>query len=60
MMIDGEDCTVYYGPIEYIDWSVAVIVPKTDIVKPLLPIALILLGMVVVGMIIVRLVCKKS
>ena len=60
MIVDGEDCTVYYGPIEYIDWSVAVIVPKTDIVKPLLPIALILLGMVVVGMIIVRLVCKKS
>lgn len=58
--IDGEACTVYYGPIEYIDWSIAVIVPKTEIVKPLLPIALILLGMVVVGMIIVRLVCKKS
>jgi hypothetical protein len=57
--IDGEACSVYYGPIEYVDWSVAVIVPKSDIVKPLLPIALILLGMVVVGIMIVRFVCKK-
>ena len=57
--IDGEACSVYYGPIEYVDWSVAVIVPKSDIVKPLLPIALILLGMVVVGIMIVWFVCKK-
>ena len=59
MDIDGEACTVYYGPIEYIDWSVAVIAHKHDIMKPLWPIAIILLSMVAVGMIIVWLVCKR-
>ena len=60
MSIDGETCTVYYGPIEFIGWSVAVIVPHSDILKPMLPIGLILLVMVFVGMIIVWFVCKKS
>ena len=57
--IDGKSCTMYYGPIEFIDWSVAVIVPKHDFVKPMLPTVLILLSMVVIGMIIVWFVCKR-
>lgn len=59
LKIDGETCTIYYGPIEYIDWSVAVIVPKAEILKPMLPIILLLLAMIVVGVIIVRFVCKR-
>ena len=59
LKIDGETCAVYYGPIEYIDWSVAVIVPKSDILKPMVPIALIFLVLVVAGMIIVWLVCRR-
>ena len=59
MTIEGEACTVFYGPIEYIDWSVAVIAPKKDILKPMLPIAITLLSMVIIGMIIVRFVCKR-
>ena len=59
MDIDGVSCTVYYGPIEYIDWSVAVVVPKYDIVKPMLPIVIILLSMVVIGFLIVWFVCKR-
>ena len=57
--IDGEACTVYYGPIEYIDWSVAVIVPRYEILNSMLPIAVIFLLIVVLGMIIVWIVCKK-
>jgi hypothetical protein len=57
--IDGEACTVFYGPIEFIDWSVAVIVPKHDILKPMLPITLILLSTLVIGTLIVWLVCKR-
>ena len=57
--IDGEACTVFYGPIEFIDWSVAVIVPKKDILKPMLPITLILLSTLVIGTLIVWLVCKR-
>ena len=59
MDIDGVSCMVYYGPIEYIDWSVAVVVPKYDIVKPMLPIVIILLSMVVIGFLIVWFVCKR-
>jgi hypothetical protein len=57
--IEGEACTVFYGPIEYINWSVAVIVPKQGILKPLMPIAIVLLSMVVIGILIVWLVCKR-
>lgn len=57
--IDGEACTVFYGPIEFIDWSVAVIVPKKDILNPMLPITLILLSTLVIGTLIVWLVCKR-
>ena len=59
MNIDGESCTVYYGPIEYIDWAVAVVVPKADLMKPMLPIAVVLLSLFVIGMIIVGFVCKR-
>lgn len=59
MDIDGEACMVYYGPIEYINWSVAVIVPRKDIIKPMLPVAIALLSMVVIGMIIVWFICKR-
>ena len=57
--IDGESCTVFYGPIEFINWSVAVIVPKQDILKPMQPIAIVLLSMVVIGILIVWFVCKR-
>lgn len=57
--IDGVPCTLYYGPIEFIDWTVAVVVPKHDFLIPMLPIAAILLSMLVIGMITVRFVCAR-
>jgi hypothetical protein len=59
MDIDGKACVVYYGPIEYINWSVAVIVPKQDILIPLMVIAGVLLSMIVVGMLIIWSVCRR-
>jgi hypothetical protein len=59
LTVDGETCTVFYGPIEFINWSVAVIVPKQDILKPMLPIAIVLLSVVVIGILIVWFVCKR-
>ena len=59
MDIDGEACSVFYGPIDNIDWSVAVIVPRHDILKPMLPIALVFLAMVALGMIIMWFVCRR-
>ena len=57
--IDGEACTVFYGPIEFINWSVAVIVPMQDILKPMLPITVVLLSMVVIGILIVWIICRR-
>lgn len=57
--IDGETCVVYYGPVEYIDWAIAVVVPQNDILKPMLTIAIILLSMIMIGMLVVWFVCKR-
>ena len=58
MDIDGTPCTVYYSPIEFIDWTVAVITPVQDILKPMLPTALFLFVTMLAGMFIVWIVCK--
>lgn len=58
--IDGMNCIVLYGPIEYVNWSVAVIVPRHDIVKPLYPTAALFLGVVVLGLVIIWWVCKRQ
>jgi len=59
MDVNGVSCTVYYGPVEYINWAVAVVVPKADILKPMFPLALILLVTAAVGILIVRKVCRR-
>lgn len=59
MDIDGEPCMLYYGPIEFVNWTIIVIVPRQDFFKPMLPTAITLLVMVIIGMIIVWLICKK-
>ena len=53
MDVDGVPCRVYYGPIEYIDWSVAVVVPQHDILIPLIPTAVILLIIALIAIAIV-------
>lgn len=59
MEIKGVASTVYYCPIEYIDWSVAVVVPKQGTQKPLLLLGLVLLSVAVIGMIVVWLICRR-
>lgn len=34
MTIDNVESVVYYGPIEGIDWTLAVVIPKSDLQKP--------------------------
>ena len=57
--LDGETCVVYYGPVEFVNWSIAVIVPMSDILKPLLTIAIVFVSMVILGMLVVWFVCKR-
>ena len=59
MEIDGVPSTVYYGPIDHVNWSVAVVVPKQSMVKPVMKTGLILLLVAVAGMIVVWLVCRR-
>lgn len=59
MTINGVPSMVYYGPIDYINWSVAIVVPKQDLQKPLLVTGLILLSVAVLGMMVVWLVCRR-
>lgn len=58
MEVSGVPSTVYYGPIDHVDWSVAVVVAKHSIEKPLINAGLILLLVAVLGMIIVWFVCR--
>lgn len=57
--VGGVTCLVYYGPIEFVGWSVAVVVHKHDVLKPMLPIAGVLIAVALVGMIVVWLVCRR-
>ena len=57
--IDGVPCTIYYGPVEFVNWTVATIVPKYDIMKPLIPVAAGLLVLDLLGVVLVWLVLRK-
>ena len=53
MTINGENATVYYGPIRNINWVTAVIVPAYEVQKPILMIGLTLFIVMLLGMIII-------
>ena len=53
MAINGENATVYYGPIRNINWVTAVIVPAYEVQKPILMIGLTLFIVMLLGMIII-------
>ena len=57
--IEGVDCTIYYGPVDYVDWSLAIIVPKKDILMGMLPVGLMLLTVGVIGLLVVWLVLRR-
>jgi hypothetical protein len=57
--INGEDCTIYYGPIEFVDWSIAVVAPRWDVLKPMMPVAAVLLFLAFVGLVAVGLTLRK-
>ena len=51
MTINGENATVYYGPIRNINWMAAVVVPAHEVLKPLLVVGAILLAVMLLGII---------
>lgn len=59
MKINGQHSTVYYTPIERVNWSVAVVVTDQGIAKPMIKFGIILLLLTIFGMIVVWLVCRR-
>ena len=59
MTIDGEPSTLYYGPIEGIDWTLVVVAPKCEIQKPLLLVGIGLLVIAIAGIIVVWIICRR-
>lgn len=57
--VNGVPSTVYYGPIEYVNWTVAIVASKQNIQKPLLNLAIVLLLVSIFGFTAVWLVCRR-
>ena len=59
LVIKGVPSTVYYGPIDYVNWSVVIVVAKQSMWGPLLKMGFALLLVIVVGMMIVWLAVRR-
>ena len=59
MDICGVPSVVYYGPIEGLDWTVAVIASKSDQQKPFTYMSIILALIAVIGIVAVWFICRR-
>ena len=59
LSVKGVPSTVYYGPIDHVNWFVAVVVAKQNVWSTLLKVGIVMLLVAVIGMIIVWLVCRR-
>ena len=57
--INGQHSTVYYTPVERVNWSVAVVVTDQGIAKAMIKFGIILLLLTIFGMIVVWLACRR-
>lgn len=58
MEIDGVPSTVYYRPIERVDWTIAVVVPLQGVEHPLVTLVIILLIVAILGILVVWFISK--
>ena len=59
MPIDGVPSTLYYGPIEGMNWTLMVITPTQDIEKPKMYVGVMLLMVVVLGIFAAWVICRR-
>lgn len=59
MTVDGVSSTLYYGPIEGIDWTLVVVAPRHDLLKPTIMIGFALLVTAIIGIIVVWIICRR-
>ena len=57
--ISGVPSVVYYGPIEGMDWTVAVIASKSDLQKPFTYMSIVLALIAVLGIVTVWVICRR-
>ena len=57
--INGQHSTVYYTPVERVNWSVAVVVTDQGIAKAMIKFGIILLLITILGVIVVWLACRR-
>lgn len=57
--ISGVPSTLYYSPIEHIDWTVALVVTKQDMQKTLLMLGLVFFLIMLIGIIVVWVACSR-
>ena len=57
--ISGVPSTLYYSPIEHVDWTVAIVVTKQDMQKTLLMLGLVFFLIMLIGIIVVWVACSR-
>ena len=57
--ISGVPSTLYYSPIEHVDWTVAIVVTKQDTQKTLFILGLVFFLIMLIGIIVVWVACSR-
>ena len=57
--VDGVPSTLYYGPIEGMDWTLMVVTPTKDIERPELFVGLMLLAVAILGIFVAWMICRR-
>lgn len=60
MNINGKASTVYYTPIDHVDWSAAIIVPHHTFMTPLIKFVIIFFLVAALGLLAIWLVCRRA
>ena len=59
MEIKGVPSTVYYRPIERVDWTIGIVVPQPSIQKSLVYLSIILFVVAILGILMVWFICRR-
>ena len=57
--VEGEDCMVFYEPLEGTPWSIAIVCPESDISRSYNRLLYILLPVLIIGLLLMFFVCWK-
>ena len=59
MELKGEPCSLYYGAIDYINWTVAIVVPESELMRPLWWLGGIFLLITLLCLLLIWTVCRR-